>query len=81
MNQQLTECAFNGFTPRWHMWECIVCGKRVQSVAKPIPMWWEEDHQCSFEKLDRFGNIPVKTTEELIDELSLSLDKLIERRL
>ena len=65
----------------WHMWECQACGKRFQSVTKPIPMWWEEDHQCSFERLDRFGNIPVKTTEEFIKELSDELDQLIEMRL
>jgi len=56
--QSLEERVLNGslFPRFWYLWECPVCGKRVQSVGKPFPMYWEEDHKCSFIKLDRFGN-------------------------
>ncbi len=64
----------------WHIWECPTCGKRLQSVSQPVSMWWNEDHRCSFLKVDRFGNLidsMIKSNEELFEDLNNSLENIL----
>jgi len=54
-----------GSLPLWAMWKCPVCLRSIMSASKPAPMYWENDHQCDFLKLDEHGNMESDALFEL----------------